>query len=131
MNNLGMLHLELGELDKARAALERTLEGREKALGPTAADTLSTVHNLAVLSKEQGRYVEAKTLYERALRGREATLGADHADTVTPYNHNTAIQTTIKKNPETSSCNFPFHSPLLIKHELIPLSQSTVHRLGR
>ena len=86
MNNLGMLHLEEGQLDQARVALERTLAGREKTLGPTAADTLSTVHNLALLSKEQGRVDEARTLYEKALRGREATLGADHADTVSTCN---------------------------------------------
>ena len=77
--------MEEGDLDKARVALERTLTGREKALGPAAADTLSTVHNLAVLSKEQGRLEEAKTLYEKALRGREATLGGEHVDTVNTY----------------------------------------------
>ena len=46
---------------------QRTLEGREVALGPAHPHTLNSIHNLAALLYVQGKHHEAEPLSRRAL----------------------------------------------------------------
>jgi tetratricopeptide (TPR) repeat protein len=68
----------LGTYTQARPLIERTLEIREKALGPEHPDTAGSLNNLAELLKDQGDLAGARPLLERALAIREKALGPEH-----------------------------------------------------
>src|SRR6266576_3682423 len=60
----------------------RSLEIREKALGPEHPNTARSLDNLAFLLRSQGGdNAGARPLYERALAIREKALGPEHPDT--------------------------------------------------
>jgi tetratricopeptide (TPR) repeat protein len=56
----------------------RSLEIREKALGPEHPNLATSLNNLAVLYRAQGKYAEAEPLYKRSLAIMEKALGPDH-----------------------------------------------------
>ncbi|HEY7199567.1 MAG TPA: tetratricopeptide repeat protein [Candidatus Dormibacteraeota bacterium] len=70
-----------GDLRRARAQLERTLEIREELLGPDDHRTIATLSALGSLLQAQGDLAGAQAALERALPLAEATLGANHPDT--------------------------------------------------
>ena len=72
----------MGGYEKALEYYERALKGREKTLGKTHPDTLSTVMNIANVYNDGMKDCEkAEELYRRALEGYEAQLGKDHEHT--------------------------------------------------
>ena len=61
---------------------ERALKGKEKMLGKTHPETLSTVGNIAIVYKNGLKdYDKAEELLQRVLEGYEAQLGKDHENT--------------------------------------------------
>jgi tetratricopeptide (TPR) repeat protein len=80
-NQLGYYLQMIGEYAEAQPLYERSLEIREKVLGPEHPDTASSLNNLAGLLHDQGKYAEAQSLYERALEICENILGPEHPDT--------------------------------------------------
>jgi tetratricopeptide (TPR) repeat protein len=78
---LGRALWAAGDLRRARANLERALEIREQAHGPTDHRTITTLSCLGSLLQAQGDLAGAQSSLERALQQAEVTLGGDHPDT--------------------------------------------------
>lgn len=66
----------------AEALLRWLLEARERVLGPSHGDTLSTQNDLGLLMLSTGRAAEARAVLEPLLESAERTLGADHRNTL-------------------------------------------------
>ncbi len=60
---------------------------RERVLGETHPDTLTSRNNLAAAYQDAGRLAEAIPLYERTLADRERVQGETHPDTLTSRNN--------------------------------------------
>ena len=60
VNNFGTLFLAESDFVAAKALLTRSLEGREKSLGPMHPDTLTAVANLAEVFAKERRFDEAQ-----------------------------------------------------------------------
>jgi tetratricopeptide (TPR) repeat protein len=84
-NSIAGIHFDRGELDKAKAQVERTLEVQEPLLGSDHPVLAAPIHNLAGLARAAGRYDEAQQLYRRAIAIRRAALGLDHLGLVASY----------------------------------------------
>jgi len=78
----------LGKYKEAEEAFRKSLTGREKLLGLSHADTLTTINHMGVLLKQQGKFEESETFLKRALEGFETLLGSTHLCTAeTAYNY--------------------------------------------
>lgn len=62
----------------AELFLKRSLEMRERVLGPSHPDCAQSLNNLAALNNEKKNYYKAEELYERALNIRRRALAPDH-----------------------------------------------------
>lgn len=62
----------------AEQFLKRSLEMRERVLGPDHPDYAQSLNNLAALCNEKKQYEKAEELYERALDIRRRALAPDH-----------------------------------------------------
>lgn len=62
----------------AELFLKRSLEMRERVLGPEHPDCAQSLNNLAALNNEKKQYDKAEELYERALNIRRQALAPDH-----------------------------------------------------
>jgi len=71
-----------GDLPNAEPLYLRSLNIREKVLGPEHVDTAFTLRGLAILYSEKGDNAKAEPLFQRCLQIREKVLGPDHTDTV-------------------------------------------------
>jgi tetratricopeptide (TPR) repeat protein len=81
--DVGNLLHKKGKYNEAVIPYRRALEGREKELGVSHLDTLTSVSNLALVLQDQGKYNKAEKLSRRALEGWEKELGVSHLDTLT------------------------------------------------
>jgi len=77
-----LLYDSQGRYGEAEPLFQRALAAREKVLGPSTPDALTSVNNLALLYDSQGRYGEAEPLFQRALAAREKVLGPEHPNTL-------------------------------------------------
>ena len=73
----------VGELDRAHALDEASLDRRRARLGADHPDTVTSAHDLAVDLRLMGEFDASRALDEDTLRRRRAVLGADHPDTLT------------------------------------------------
>ncbi|HUS65430.1 MAG TPA: tetratricopeptide repeat protein [Kofleriaceae bacterium] len=78
----GVLYLDQGKLDEARARLERGLALREQVFGPEDPETAGSLQHLALLEQAAGRPRDAVPLHARARAIVEAALGPDHPEVV-------------------------------------------------
>ena len=62
----------------AKVFLSRSLEMRQRVLGPDHPDCAQSLNNLAALHTERREYEAAEELYERALDIRKRALAPDH-----------------------------------------------------
>ena len=72
---------------RVRGFAQRSIDVRERLLGPEHPDTSRSVNNLANLLSESGDYVDARPLYERVVRIQEATLKPDDPTLAKTYNN--------------------------------------------
>ncbi len=79
-----------GKYAEAEPLYRRSLEIKEKVLGPDHPDVAISLNNLAALYEKQGKYVEAEPLHKRSLEIREKALGRDHPDVANSL-HNLAV----------------------------------------
>jgi tetratricopeptide (TPR) repeat protein len=86
LNNLAELYLVQRYYAEAEPLFRRSLEIKEKTLGPEHLDVANTQHNLATLYGEQSRYAEAEALHRRSLATMEKELGPEHPDVATSLN---------------------------------------------
>ena len=75
--NLGVLHYELEQYDRAEPLLVEALDIQRKVLGENHPDLAVSMSNLAGLYQKICRYDKAEALYLAALRLRENALGQD------------------------------------------------------
>jgi CHAT domain-containing protein/Tfp pilus assembly protein PilF len=87
LNNLAELYREQGRYEGAELLFRRSLEIREKVLGPDHPEVALALHNLAGLYLKQGRYSEAEPLYRRSLGIFEKNLGPNHPDVARSLNN--------------------------------------------
>jgi serine/threonine protein kinase len=82
MYNMGSVFKNLGLYDRAIELLTRSLQIRNRVLGPNNADSLKSLNTLAKTMYLEGRYAEAERLFGRALENRRRILGSAHPDTL-------------------------------------------------
>lgn len=85
-HDLGVLLIQKGELDRARATLVEARALREQMLGDAHPDVAATVKELAAIARMQGDNPRAEELYLRALSINETMLGTDHPETANNLN---------------------------------------------
>jgi CHAT domain-containing protein/Tfp pilus assembly protein PilF len=76
-----------GKYDEARPLAERSLEIREKLLGPEHPDVARAIHHLATLNHIKGDYAKAELLFQRSLTIKEKVLGPEHPDVAASFNN--------------------------------------------
>ncbi len=77
-SNLGLVHSELGEYERACNLLEKALSSDKKNFGPDHPTVSMSQSNLATVYKKLGEYERARDLLEKALRPAEKNFGPDH-----------------------------------------------------
>jgi tetratricopeptide (TPR) repeat protein len=87
LNMAGRAYNEAGRYSEAEPLYKRSLQIREKVLGPEHPDVAASLNNLALLYRDQGRYPEAEPLYKRSLEIVEKVLGPEHPDVATSLNN--------------------------------------------
>ena len=87
MNELGNFRKAKGLYHEAEPLLRRSLELRERILGPDHPDTLAGSDDLGEMLFLKGEQHLVEPYFRRALEGRERVLGADHPDTLTSVNN--------------------------------------------
>jgi tetratricopeptide (TPR) repeat protein len=75
-----------GKYKAAEEMHRRTLELREKVLGPKHPERLMSMNNLAVVLVSQGNYKAAEEMHQRTLELRQEVLGLEHPDTLMSMN---------------------------------------------
>ena len=78
VNNLGLVLLDVGNLEGARDHFERALAILEKAYGPDHSEVATSVNNLGNVLHDLGDLEGAREHYERALAMGEKTFGPQH-----------------------------------------------------
>ena len=76
-----------GQYAAAEPLYKRSLETREKYLGPDHPDVATSLNNLASCYQSQGQYTAAEPLCKRSLAINEKALGPDHPDVATSLNN--------------------------------------------
>jgi len=85
--SLGILLINQGNYAKALPLLEKTLEIREKVLGPVHLDTGYSLGMLAEVYRHMGSYERALPLHEKSLAVIEKNLGDMHPTTAIALNN--------------------------------------------
>ena len=86
-DNLGLLHNNQAQWDKAETQFVVMMEICKAELGEDHPDTLTSMANLASIYRKQGRWDEAETLEVQVMETRKTKLGADHLHTLTSMNN--------------------------------------------
>ncbi len=86
-NQTGIYLYSRAQYATAEPLYRRSLEIREKQLGPDHPFVATGLNNLALLLKTQGQYAAAEPLYHRSLEIREKQLGPDHPDVAQSLNN--------------------------------------------
>ncbi len=88
--SLAETYARLGLVEKALPLLQRTLQIREKELGPNHPDTITAVGNVGYIMQALGRLEEAGPYFEAAVERMEKLRGASHPD-LAPHLNNLAM----------------------------------------
>ena len=82
VTNLGLLYVDLDNLEEAEQMYQRASDGYARTIHPdnrlTFIPALNNMWAFASLRKSQGRIEDARYWYSQALLGYEKTLGQDH-----------------------------------------------------
>lgn len=84
---LGILHLDLGNLRRAKAITEGALEIARTAIGPDAAEAADALNNLGEIARQLGNLSQAESLLNDALSIRTRIFGELHPDVATTLNN--------------------------------------------
>ncbi|MCP3915671.1 MAG: serine/threonine protein kinase [bacterium] len=82
INNVGLMHHELGELEKAQDFYVEALERKRRLLGDEHLETMTSAHNLGSLLRERGRLEEAERCFRELIECTTRVLGEDHPNTL-------------------------------------------------
>jgi class 3 adenylate cyclase/tetratricopeptide (TPR) repeat protein len=78
LNNLGVLHMELGRHAEAEPLLRRALEIREDRLGVDDPSVALTANNLGIVCMELSRYADSESFHKRAAAIRDKAFEPNH-----------------------------------------------------
>lgn len=87
LNQAGYFCDQRAQYGEAESLWFRSLEIREKILGPDDPGVALALNNLGVIYNRQGKYAKAEPLFLRALEIREKAIGPEHRDTVASLNN--------------------------------------------
>ncbi len=87
LHNIGGLEHARGNYAAGEPPARRSVELRERALGPDHPHVAADLAALAAIVDGQGRHDEAETMYERALSIFERTYGPDHYEIAVNLNN--------------------------------------------
>jgi len=87
LDSAGSFLRDSGDTSAALLLQRRTLDGRERLLGPEHPHTLTSVNNLALSLWASGDAKSAATMHRRAMEARERVLGPEHPYTLTSVNN--------------------------------------------
>jgi len=87
VNNLPLVYLNQGQLDKAVQLGQEALTTRERVLGKKHPAIWSLVSTLAIIYQDQGRLGEAITMLESVFEVALQILGANHVNTLSSMVH--------------------------------------------
>ncbi len=82
MNNLSVIHANLGEYEESEALMREALEARRALSGDEHEDTVSIARNLGMVLRLQERLDEALPYYRQALDAREKMYGREDPRTL-------------------------------------------------
>jgi len=82
MDLMGNVYVSLGLLNKGEQLLRRTVEIRQRTLGPRHPDTLQSMFDLSGAMDESSQYADAEKMARLAMEGRRKELGPAHPDTL-------------------------------------------------
>ncbi len=85
--SLAETYVRLGLVEKALPLLERTLQIREKELGPNHPDTITAVGNVGYILQALGRLEEAGPFFEAAVERMERIRGTNHPELAAHLNN--------------------------------------------
>lgn len=97
LNQLALWYSRNGQLGKAENLYAKTLEARERILGPRSPATLQSMNNLGLLYNKTGLHDKARPLLEQAWQGHREVHGVSHGDTLNSL-HNLASLYIHQKN---------------------------------
>ena len=86
-DNLGLIHKDLGYLEKAKEYHQRALTIRLKKLGAEHVDVATSYNNLGLIHWALGDLDQAKEYHQRAVTIDLQNLGAEHVDVAATYNN--------------------------------------------
>ncbi|MGH7601717.1 MAG: FxSxx-COOH system tetratricopeptide repeat protein, partial [bacterium] len=84
-NQVGLYFQARANYAEAESLYRRSLEIREKQLGPEHPAVATSLNNLAALLESQGKSADAEPLFRRSLKIREKQLGLEHPATGVSY----------------------------------------------
>ncbi len=85
-HDIGVMLIQRGALDDARAMLESVRDLRQQLLGDEHPDLAVTLKELAGIARQQGESEKAESLYLAALAINETILGSEHPETANNLN---------------------------------------------
>ena len=86
-NNLGSVHQELGDFEKAKEYQKLALSIRQKKLGPENVQVATSYNNLGVVRSKLGDFEKAKEDHELALSIDQKKLGPENVQVATSCNN--------------------------------------------
>ena len=84
---LGLLHIDMGEFTKAESYLHQSLEIQLEQLGPNHINVANSYNNLGIVCKIKGDLQLAKDYHQRALKIKLEQLGPNHFKVANSYNN--------------------------------------------
>ncbi len=78
LNDLGIVHFEMGRYAEAAQSVERAIEIKRQVLGPDHPDVAFSLGNLAEIHMRLGKYAAALSTMERSIEIQTEKLGSDH-----------------------------------------------------
>ncbi|KAI7911535.1 kinesin light chain [Pyricularia oryzae] len=86
-HNIAEVYNFLGQYEEAEQMHRKTLELREKVLGPENPSTFESMNNLALVLDNQGKYEEAEQMHRKTLALSEKVLGPENPSTFESMNN--------------------------------------------
>ena len=87
LNNLAVLHENLGQSVRAEPLYYQAIEIGRKTIGEDHPEFANRLNNLAGLYEAMGRYEDAEPLYRQSIEIDRKTIGEDHPDFATRLNN--------------------------------------------
>ncbi|CAF0765359.1 unnamed protein product [Adineta steineri] len=116
-NQLGLVHHNKAEYQKAIWYYEQGLEIKKKTLSSNHPDLASSYSNIAIVYRNMGEYSKALSFQERALEIQQKTLPPNHPDLATSYNNIGNVYLSMKESSKALSF---YEKALEIQQKILP-----------